>query len=621
MATDGLIASTPSLPIGGCITCPLVSIKTLRTQWQPESGLTILDTEFDCAQTVLSVWAALGDLACAAKPVHIIALSGHIPPCEAIRHLASVGQQALVDRLCAALPPDVPGYHRLLLDDGKIVLTLILGEERNALTTLVGRIDVFYIKSQIASDLTPHCAKQLGQLANVRAQLFCDRQREGLPEILQAGGFVTDDSAMQTSPQVVSARYLPRWAVHGRHVVPALARRAIVIGAGLAGTAIAERLTVRGWHVTVFEASDAPAQVASGNLAGVYMPMISRDDNPASRLNRAGYFFAQQLWAQLGGVGEAITGEACGVLQVARDTEQQTAFMQAALKWQYPATFAKWLDSAQASRQLGMATRGGWLFPQAGWLQPASVCAAMLRACGSHAGQLTLRCATRVVRLQRDEGQWLALDDNGNILADAPTVILANGMAALDFAAASALPLAAMRGQVTHVPAALLPELPFVLCGDGYMTRPCDGIVSVGATYGQDTGQGVCLDDHLENRGKLMQLLPGLDPLPDVRGATGRVGVRCVTPDRMPLVGALPASSAVIGKGVADKGLTAMPRVAGLYGLLGYASRGLIMAPLAAEILACQLTGEPMPVGRALLDAVDPSRFVLRNIRKTEQED
>ncbi|RYF01170.1 MAG: tRNA U-34 5-methylaminomethyl-2-thiouridine biosynthesis protein, partial [Oxalobacteraceae bacterium] len=55
-----------------------------------------------------------------------------------------------------------------------------------------------------------------------------------------------------------------------------------------------------------------------------------------------------------------------------------------------------------------------------------------------------------------------------------------------------------------------------------------------------------------------------------------------------------------------------VPRHPGLYALLGYASRGLIWAGLGAELLAAQIEGEPLPLEMALVDALDPARFVLR---------
>jgi tRNA 5-methylaminomethyl-2-thiouridine biosynthesis bifunctional protein len=81
-----------------------------------------------------------------------------------------------------------------------------------------------------------------------------------------------------------------------------------------------------------------------------------------------------------------------------------------------------------------------------------------------------------------------------------------------------------------------------------------------------------------------------------------------VAPDRLPLVGALPDVDAAGG----TERLRDVPRHPGLYGLLGYASRGLIWAPLCAELLVSRLENAPLPLEAALVDALDPARFVLR---------
>src|SRR5690349_15040484 len=64
--------------------------------------------------------------------------------------------------------------------------------------------------------------------------------------------------------------------------------RCAVIGAGLAGAAVAASLARRGWQVDVFDAADKPASGASGLPAGVLAPALSPDDNLLSRLTRAG---------------------------------------------------------------------------------------------------------------------------------------------------------------------------------------------------------------------------------------------------------------------------------------------------------------------------------------------
>ena len=66
-------------------------------------------------------------------------------------------------------------------------------------------------------------------------------------------------------------------------------RRAIVIGAGLAGSAVCERLAARQWEVVLIERHDGPAQEASGNHAGAFHPLVTRDDSFMARLSRASF--------------------------------------------------------------------------------------------------------------------------------------------------------------------------------------------------------------------------------------------------------------------------------------------------------------------------------------------
>ena len=86
----------------------------------------------------------------------------------------------------------------------------------------------------------------------------------------------------------------------------------------------------------------------------------------------------------------------------------------------------------------------------------------------------------------------------------------------------------------------------------------------------------------------------------------------------MPLVGAMPdvdasraQTSALSGAHLAD-----LPRAPGLYCASAYASRGLVWAALAGEMLASLIEGEPLPLEGDLADAFDPGRFVLKQARR-----
>jgi tRNA 5-methylaminomethyl-2-thiouridine biosynthesis bifunctional protein len=271
----------------------------------------------------------------------------------------------------------------------------------------------------------------------------------------------------------------------------------------------------------------------------------------------------------------------------------------------YPPGFAEWLEGAAAEALLDRpAPDGGWLFRQGGWARPGSVCAAMLSACGA---RLDTRFGVGSVTLERHGDEWLVRAADGAPIAQAPTVVLANGPGAVQLAQAATLPLSAVRGQVTHLAADALPQLPLVLCREAYLTPASNGIRSAGASYDLDPDPALRQSSQDENLEKIRSLLsdPQLAPGAPLRG---RVGFRCVAPDRLPLVGRL----ADVGAAGGTERLRDVPRHPGLYSLLAYASRGLIWAPLAAELLAASLEGEPLPLEATLVDALDPARFVLR---------
>lgn len=491
----------------------------------------------------------------------------------------------------------MPGFHRIPQPDAGVTLDLLSSTADAALAQLAARVDLFHLHG--LEDAGEAFARPLARVAAQDASVAARGLTPAQSAALSAQGFVFD-------ADVGRARFASRKPRPS--APPALAdgeRRAIVLGAGIAGCAAAERLCARGWQVTLVERHAAPAGEASGNRAGIFMPLVSRDDNIPTRLTRSAYLFALRHWATLGGIGQAIEGQACGVLQLARDAAHAQVQRAIAAAGTLPRDFAEWLEQPQAEAILGLpAPDGGWLFRQGGWARPGSVCAAMLRACGD---RLTQRFGVGEVRIERVDEMWQVVDAQGAVLASAPRLILANGVGSPRIPQAAGLPLSAMRGQVTHVPAERLPALPVVLCREAYLTPASHGVCSAGATYDQDPDPALWPASQQENLERLRGLLSdphAAEGLP----LQGRVGFRCIAPDRLPLVGRLPDFDAAGG----TERLRDVPRHPGLYALLGYASRGLIWAGWAAELLAAQLEGEPLPLEASLVDALDPARFVLR---------
>jgi len=185
--------------------------------------------------------------------------------------------------------------------------------------------------------------------------------------------------------------------------------------------------------------------------------------------------------------------------------------------------------------------------------------------------------------------------------------------------ASIAQPLKNIRGQITYLPAEILTTPRVVLTGKGYVLPAADGIVVTGSTYDRDNDDPEPqVQGHEANLVRLAQLLPHAQLALDASNLDGAVGFRCVAPDRMPLVGAMPDVDAARTQKAALSGaqLTDLPRCPGLYCASAYASRGLVWAALAGEMLASVIEGEPLPLEGDLANALDPARFVLRQVRR-----
>jgi tRNA 5-methylaminomethyl-2-thiouridine biosynthesis bifunctional protein len=572
----------------------------------------VLDTAFGGGEQFLATLARhrAAAAAPAGRPLHYLAVAPEVPDVSALA--------AAVPGLAAQWPVNVPGLHRQHLPAQRLTLDLLIGPVDAWLPEIVARVDEFIIPEPLDS------IRALQRLATPVSTLRIHQPDEQALRALRAAGFSVEGEVEDGWQR---AKYTSRKPQAQRPPMPA--RRAIVIGAGVAGSAACERLASRGWQVTLIERHDAPAQEASGNRAGIFMPLLSKDDNIPTRLTRAAYLYAQRAWQHLGGIspqapgpdagapaqGPRIRGDQCGVLQLARDAEHAQLQKEVVDTWRYPEQYVRRLDAGQASAMLGAPTPfGAWYFPLGGWATPATACRAMLQACGEKLRRVFHAEALRIERATDAEGDaagdWRVLAADGSLLASAPVVVIANGAGATALEQARELPLYTMRGQVTHLSEGSFPSLPMVVCREAYMTPPVDGIVSVGATYDKSGDRQLWQSSQDENLLRAEEILGS----PHGAGAPlqGRVGFRTMAPDRLPLVGPLPDSTS---EGRAER-LRDLPRHQGLYTLLGYASRGLIWAPLAAEILACQLEDEPLPIEATLAAALDPGRFLLKQRRK-----
>jgi len=187
-------------------------------------------------------------------------------------------------------------------------------------------------------------------------------------------------------------RIIGQWKMRRREPPMAQAgpQQAIVVGAGLAGCSCAYALRRRGWQVTLLERGAGVAAAASGLPAGLLHPLLSADDNLASRLSRAGFDFGLDLLRRLEPPAPSAAGRGaqarviwspCGVFHQTEDDSSAAALAAALAANPWPEAFAAYRTAGQVELHLGLAPRhGGTWFPGGAVVASARWCDALVQA-------------------------------------------------------------------------------------------------------------------------------------------------------------------------------------------------------------------------------------------------
>ncbi len=405
----------------------------------------------------------------------------------------------------------------------------------------------------------------------------------------------------------------------------------IVIGAGLAGAAVAFALAERGREVIVLEAGGTVASGASGNPAGVVKPFVTRDESPTN----AFYRFTHRALVDLldrPGWAERCGFHSCGVLQLVNTPYAERPDYQM-------------LDAAAASAHAGhvVSSPAMW-FADGGWLDPARLCMALL----DHP-LIDCRLNRKVSELQTDgDGGWsIHVTAASGSMADEqmpadPTVahrmsdaqrrgrtdgtlrcgqlVLATGMALTGHPFTECLSLTPARGQLSRFATASDGKALRCVVSGRHYALPAERSVFVGATFERDdVGLEVRATDHHSNLQGLKGLLPSLRVVSEALG--GRAGVRATTPDRLPMLGPAPDIKGYrrdytgLQHGQSTDRFPQAPLHEGLHVFGGLGSRGINVAVGCGQLLASHLCGESETL-QHWMPLLHPARFCIRSLRR-----
>lgn len=462
-----------------------------------------------------------------------------------------------------------------------------------------------------------------------------------------------------------------------------LAADIIVIGAGIAGASAAFEMAEAGFKVLVIEREKEPATAGSGNVQGMLYLKLSPHLTYQNDLIVQGFEKTRSLLQLLtvrGLLQKGVDWDDPGLLQLAYTQKQ--ADNQKKLAEIYPKALLYNVDQESASALAGIPlTSGGLFYPQSGWLSPVALVNALL----AHPN-ITLQTQSKALALRevkRDEigsiaplwavdivganmGVNIGTDvDNdeditGMMTIKGKVVVLAMADQVASLELCESIPFTVVRGQTTTVQSKS--ALKVVVSGEGYVapSKMIDGIAhtTFGATFHRDQAVSApTMAEHIENIEMLRLNSPALV---DELGLTevgfegtvkerkcdnfnaylheylqGRVATRASAMGSLPIVGPIAKRGAFLdafkeirldAKAVPD---IPVPWARGIYLSTAHGSRGMVTAPISAEILrryildtinyedlsladANEDRNKPSP---QLLAAIHPNRFFYRELR------
>ncbi|WP_064598475.1 bifunctional tRNA (5-methylaminomethyl-2-thiouridine)(34)-methyltransferase MnmD/FAD-dependent 5-carboxymethylaminomethyl-2-thiouridine(34) oxidoreductase MnmC [Pseudomonas sp. DR 5-09] len=599
----------------------------------PAGGrLVIGETGFGTGLNFLCAWQLFEQHAVPGARLHFVSVEKFpLSPADLQRALALWPDlKQFADQLLKHYVAIHQGFQRIVLDNGRVTLTLLIGDALEQLPQLDGQIDAWFLDGFAPAKnpemWTAELFAELARLAAPGSTISTFTSTGWVRRLLNAAGF-----KMKRTPGIGHKWEILRGEFLGwpQDVPLPVAdkpwfarpapfngeRRALVIGAGLAGCATAASLAARGWQVSLLERHDAVAQEASGNPQGVLYLKLSAHGTALSQLIVSGFGYTRRLLETL---QRGTDWDDCGVLQLAFNEKERER--QAQLAAAFPEDLLQWLDQPEAQARAGIGlAHGGLYYPEGGWVHPPALCQAQSTQPG-----VTLLPHQEAVELRKVDGQWQAFDGE-RLIATAPVVVLAGAADIKRFPQSADLPLKRIRGQITRLAHTTQSHaLTSVVCAEGYVAPARLGEHTLGASFDFNSDDLTpTTAEHLGNLAMLEEISTDLvarlhvSEL-DAESLQGRAAFRCTSPDYLPIVGPLADREAfteayrALSKDARQVPDIACPWLDGLYVNSGHGSRGLITAPLSGELLAAWLDNEPLPLPRGVAEACHPNRFALR---------
>lgn len=536
-----------------------------------------------------------------------------------------------------AYPSLQPGIHTIELnvDDQRIVLILMFGSARHMLEkvwqTNGFRVDAWYLDGfapALNADMwNADLCSIIADLSKTATTLSTYSAAGLIKNALRKNNFnIERKPGFAQKRHMLVAQYSPPdeheiTLQEGWFQLPQsdyTDKRAVIIGAGLAGCSTASELAKAGWQVTLIEREPKIASKASGNPRGIVYCKISDSSDASADYYLTSYLFALQHYQQVSKTN-AIDWHPSGLLQIAydqRELQRQTKIIDRFSE----AEFVKNINAQAASELSGIELEnGGLFFPGGATLNPQALCQAYTQY-----DNVDCITNTEVLKLSFKNNVWLIKDVKKEII-QAPVVVIANSHDALGFEQTQHYPLLRNFGQIDEYPASKLSSsLSCVICTKGYIspanakTHFIGGITKTTEPKLSETNN--IAEQNLELTKSINKLMA--EELKSLGPIKSRRGSRSSSPDYLPIIGPVEnkMSCQEIYKALnrnAKKKVQQTPEYEpGLFINVAHGSHGLTSTPIAANYLAMLINHSPLPLSNSNINCLHPLRYLIRDLKK-----
>lgn len=503
------------------------------------------------------------------------------------------------------------GFHRLHFEEFNVSLTLIFGQALDAFEQCQAEVDAWFLDGfgpsknpEMWSDELFKAIANISHIGTTAATFTVARKiRDGLTN---AGFKINKVEGFGQKREMLAARLITEHKCIEKQpwyqtFKTSKCESITVLGAGIAGLTLAQKLQQQGNSVTLIDRQLQPCLETSGNPQAMVMPSFDLNDSPESRFYLTAFNYAIKYYSSK-------HYHSVGVHQLAFTVKQKL--------WQ-----KKLLSKFDLPEQLVHQCDNGICYPQAGWLDTQAHAQSIFN-------QLDKYHQAEIIKIEYQDNMWRLYAKDG-VVHTTHTLVLANGINLQKLLPDYEIPIIPKHGEISYFNsvdiASQIADCSHIQLCKGYITPSWNGVQTIGATFDHIDNNDwfkspLTSDNHWQRNTELWQDTPYDKLLKNNISFKSRAGYRVTTPDHLPICGAV-FNQQQFKQDYHDichgKHWQQYPQpvpTKNLYIFTGLGSRGFTSAPLLAEFLSNQILGQAHALDKRMQRSIHPNRFLYKSL-------